>query len=424
MTSTVVTFVANVDSAREAALENAVSALSARAATVPHEPFSRLDGLHFASVVIFRTAGYPPLLVLESNFDGALDGYVDALVREAALDLDAILSCCDGYDAAGPEDRAEIARYLRNHAVHPAAYHVGNVGRSRDRVWRETALRETLTTQIDARLSAGERPRTQDECFVKVRRLAEETGNSAWIDEPHARQTLAQRVVPRLRLYGVGAVALVAAWLLWPWWVFALAAFVLALLYHEMRDRPMPPSDLDPTYVQHLAGFEDHRVQNHLASLTVVKAGLFRRLTLRSVLWAVNLLARVSTHGSLSGIPSIHYAHWALVDGGRRLLFLSNFDGSWESYLDDFIDKAASGLTAVWSNTEGFPRTRFLVKGGARDGVAFKAFARSQQTPSALWYSAYPDLTVAQIDRQSLLREGLASKPPETAAMSEWLKCC
>ncbi len=68
-----------------------------------------------------------------------------------------------------------------------------------------------------------------------------------------------------------------------------------------------------------------------------------------------------------------------MIDDGRRLLFLTNYDGSWENYLDDFIDKAALGLTGIWSNTLNFPRTRFLVLGGARDEKRFKAIARKTQ---------------------------------------------
>lgn len=162
-------------------------------------------------------------------------------------------------------------------------------------------------------------------------------------------------------------------------------------------------------------------MQNHLASVTIVKAGIFRRTTLQVVLWAANLVARASTRGMLSGIPSIHFAHWSLLNGGRRLLFLSNYDGNWESYLDDFIDKASPGLTAIWTNTMGFPRTRFLVLDGSRDGVAFKAFARTQQTPDAVWYSAYPKLTVRQIDSHSTIREGLARRP-EGDVLPGWLR--
>ena len=125
-------------------------------------------------------------------------------------------------------------------------------------------------------------------------------------------------------------------------------------------------------------------------------------------------------HGQLSGIPSIHFAHWAMIDNGRRLLFLSNYDGSWENYLDDFIDKASTGLTGIWSNTVGFPPTRFLVFAGARNGPWFKAWARNQQTYTAVWYSAYKNLTVNIIDNNSAICEGLVL-PLAGAAVKEWL---
>jgi hypothetical protein len=37
---------------------------------------------------------------------------------------------------------------------------------------------------------------------------------------------------------------------------------------------------------------------------------------------------------------TIHFAHWAFVSNGSRLMFFSNFDHNWESYLDDFIEGA------------------------------------------------------------------------------------
>ena len=159
-----------------------------------------------------------------------------------------------------------------------------------------------------------------------------------------------------------------------------------------------------------------------MASITVVKPGWFRRLVLRVVLLFINLLARATaTHGELSGIPSIHFAHWSLIDGGRRLLFLSNFDGSWENYLDDFIDKASHGLTSIWSNTVNFPRTRWLILGGAQDGPRFKAVARDSQTLTNVWYSAYWDLTVQGIDNASSLREELPNNLDANAAKA-WLQ--
>jgi hypothetical protein len=143
-------------------------------------------------------------------------------------------------------------------------------------------------------------------------------------------------------------------------------------------------------------------------------------MTLRGTLWLVNLIARTANKGQLSGIPSIHFAHWAMIDEGRRLLFVSNFDGSWENYLDDFIDKASTGLTGIWSNTVDFPKTCCLVKEGARDGARFKAVARDKQTYTNVWYSAYPHLTVQTIDNNSAIREDLFTTLDESAARS-WL---
>ncbi len=185
-----------------------------------------------------------------------------------------------------------------------------------------------------------------------------------------------------------------------------------------------PPADLDvKDHVRELVEREDfvRIVQNHMASITTVKPGVFRRVTLRVVLWLVNLFARTADKGKLSGIPSIHFAHWSLIDKGRRLFFVSNFDGSWENYLDDFIDKASPGLTAVWSNTVGFPRTNWLVKDGARDGSRFKANARDKQTYTNDWYSAYKQLTVQTIDNNSSIREDLFTSLDEKTAR-DWLR--
>jgi hypothetical protein len=110
-----------------------------------------------------------------------------------------------------------------------------------------------------------------------------------------------------------------------------------------------------------------------------------------------------------------------MLDNGRRLLFLSNYDGSWENYLDDFIDKASSGLTGIWSNTEGFPPTLFLFGKGARNGPLFKAWARTQQTYTHVWYSAYRDSTVQNIDNTSAIREALFARLDE-AGVKEWLR--
>jgi len=150
-----------------------------------------------------------------------------------------------------------------------------------------------------------------------------------------------------------------------------------------------------------------------------VKPGPFRRALLRAVLLVIDYLAKnYFVHGKLDAISSIHFAHWYLIDGGKRLAFVSNFDSSWESYLGDFIDQESSGLTAIWSNSVGYPRTEFLVRAGSRAGEHFKAWARHIQVPTQVWYSAYPALSVLNINDNTLIRRGLADPSIEP---SQWL---
>lgn len=153
---------------------------------------------------------------------------------------------------------------------------------------------------------------------------------------------------------------------------------------------------------------EDHRAQNHLTAISVMKAGRLRRLALRLAFYVISIAAqKVFRPGYLGTINTIHFARWILLPGTDRLMFFSNYGGSWESYLEDFITKASEGLTGVWSNTEGFPRAKWLFFDGARDGDRFKRWARRQQVPTLFWYSAYPDLNTQRIRINSRIRRGI-----------------
>jgi hypothetical protein len=159
--------------------------------------------------------------------------------------------------------------------------------------------------------------------------------------------------------------------------------------------------------------------QNHLASLTYVKPGAARRWLLWLALFAVNLLARFwFNRGELGGIPTILSARWVMIDNGRRLLFLDNFGGAWESYLNEFIDlTAVKGLNAIWSSTFvhavgkrfGFPATQFFFWQGAQAEQPFKAYVRESQIETLVWYGAYPMLSVINVNANTDLRQALSA---------------
>ncbi|MGH8673826.1 MAG: hypothetical protein ACREVG_05905, partial [Burkholderiales bacterium] len=161
--------------------------------------------------------------------------------------------------------------------------------------------------------------------------------------------------------------------------------------------------------------------QNHLWGVSILKPGLIRHISLRIALWLITEMQAASSRpGFLNHIGSIHFARWILLPNSDRLVFLSNYDGSWQSYLEDFIARLREGLTSVWSNTRDFPKTTSLFLGGARDGARFKRWARRQQVPTRFWYSAYPQLTTGRIRADAAIRHGFASASTEVQA-AEWL---
>lgn len=253
-----------------------------------------------------------------------------------------------------------------------------------------------------------------------------------------------------------------SAWLAWSatavWWVIVggvyllvgvLAVMALILLAFlvvtalERRDM----SHFEPAVRLNERAFDNpearareeggiNTYQNHLASLTYVKGGPLRRWLLRSTLWLINLLSRFYfNEGKLGDIPTILSARWVVIDGGRRLIFLDNYGGGWESYLNEFIDlSAVRGLNAIWTNTfikckpaapeatvagetpdpckdpktrYAFPWTRSYLWRGAEAERPFKAYVRASQIETIAWYGAYHTLSITNINDNSRLRQSL-----------------
>jgi len=156
---------------------------------------------------------------------------------------------------------------------------------------------------------------------------------------------------------------------------------------------------------------EDVITQNQMNILSDIDPSKLKRL--EAVLAIVNLAAKyITADGMLAGISTIHFARWVIIDDGRRLLFESNYDGSWENYIGDFVDKAFNGLDAIWENCIGYPPA------GARDIQAFRRVIRCHQVQSNVFYSAYPGETVLNIlndcETGRLLERGLDQKVIES----------
>jgi hypothetical protein len=394
---------------------------------------AQLPDTHFMRLVIVDdTHGggeLAPLLAWESNHDGTTDDYLRKVAREAArpdrcLDLDAVFGACAGYPTGGVRDVDGFVAWMRRHAVRAEAFYCAYPGVTKQRVDHDRRLHDEIRTFLDA-----ERPRLVGAAGVVVHdRVVEHLRGrgldvSRPVDGAGARWW---RTV--LRLIPI-AVALLLTWPLW----LPIVAYLWFWKLPRLEATDKPATYHRPVHgAPDLIAAEDHIVQNQLTHLVDIKPGWARYVILRLVLCGIDTLARLYfVHGNLGGITSIHFARWVIIEDRRprrdvrvrrhRLLFFSNYDFSWDSYLGEFVDRAARGLTAVWSNTVGFPRTRKLLEDGARDEERFKQWARDQQLRTDVWWSGVADATVDNVRAALAIRDGLATRP-DYEELTRWLR--
>ena len=190
----------------------------------------------------------------------------------------------------------------------------------------------------------------------------------------------------------------------------------------EKRDVEIVPRT-DPEFVTSLAVREDQIITNQFSAYGNRKARTFRRWTLVFLLFAIEYTTRhIYNRGYLARVSTIHFARWVFLDDRKRLYFASNYDGSLESYMGDFINKVAWGLNLVFSNGVGYPRTNWLVADGAKDEQKFKDYIRRHQLPTEVWYDATPGVTAYDMARNRLIREGLEKNSMTDGEAAEWVK--
>jgi hypothetical protein len=138
--------------------------------------------------------------------------------------------------------------------------------------------------------------------------------------------------------------------------------------------------------------------------------------------------------GGLLGLSIIHFARWVIIrrdqwpelgQGRPRMqddymLFVSNFNGTWDQYIDAFSDGIPNGLDLFWYSSTKYP--------GSIPITPFKNYIRANQVDCDYYYNATPG--AAQRDIKAALRvwaeiDALAAShqvmPPDTFA-DAWRK--
>jgi hypothetical protein len=387
----------------------------------PLIPFGQFETVHVARLLILddktlddaRVYGlprpsYPLYLTFLGDVDGDGDRFLEELAGRAAEGLRAIFGCCEGFSPDG-----DLAGWMRRHRAPSAAEYVNWRGRTVRQVREEAELHEALHRHIQSRPAAfrGAQPLEVHAALQRFVRAETSAGRLTLSgEEPTPLRT---RIRDLAHLLGMPVVLLVTSPL-----------FLLALLRVRALERtdPVLCDRVDQAHADELALLEDHDVTNQFSAMGSVKPGIARRWLVKYVLWVIDYGARhIFTRGRLARVRSIHFARWVYLDDRRRIAFFSNYDGSLESYMDDFINKVGFGLNVVFSNGIGYPRANWLVLDGCSDEGSFKDYLRRHQMPTQVWYKAYPGLTAIDLERNSRIRMGLESSSLSRREAREWV---
>lgn len=380
-------------------------------------PFGQLPGVHFARQFLLDEttdldgAPIPAQLLLMADFDAPLEARLAELVDAAGAGLDAVFGHCDGY--AGVSTRDARLAFLHGHIVRSDAHYTNTIGRTVTQIRQEAELRDAIEGFLDRRSDWSGRDPTQ--VRAEIQGFVGSEPRLAFASSPAVERDLGWRL-RELAWLALIPLALIVAVVLLP----LLAVYVVALRIHELRE-PLATEKPSPEHDRELAAIEDHGPQNQYSLVGFIKPALLWHLTMRVVLFLTDYgTHHIFNHANLAGVKTIHFARWVPIDGRRRMIFASNYDGSVEMYNDDFIDKLWWGLNLTSGSGQGYPRTRFLLFGGAQDELAFKHVIRAHQVPTQVWYSAYPCLTALNIEQNARIQAGL-NGPMSAADAARWL---
>lgn len=384
---------------------------------VPFGGFARLHVARFAVLtdntlddLAAHGAAFPdaPLWLV---FIGDCDGDGAVMLAELSVRAEAglrrIFALCDD----PPE--GDLLAWMRTHSHQPAAQYVNWIGRSVARIREEQMLHAALRVWLrDHAATVADQP------AVETReRLIAAMMQAGRAPAPETKMPLRWRVRNCLHLLSVPVLLLALSPLL-----LVGAPFYLFILRRRETADPVITPLPDPDHVAALSEIEDHFVSNQFTGFGSLKPGRFRLYTLMAALWLLNYALRhIYTRGRLARVGTIHFARWVFMDNDRRLFFATNYDASLDSYMDDFINKVAYGLNLVFSNGIGWPRTRWLLFGGASIEQEFKYYLRRHQLPAQVWYKAYPDLSAADLAANSMIRAGFQHGRMSEAEARRWL---
>lgn len=407
-----------------------------------YEALPPVESLHYLRMFILPI-GNVPHLTISTVFDGEVRDHLDELMRvEGNLFTDLLVM------AGAPGDkRHQYREWLIRHGEKIRAFYMGGSHHSKVSIELEQNLRETLHRQLDRHetklrsescetirrflqdsilsrkdpnLPKG--PREKLSLPARVRKLVDLLFSlinpiSGLLAQDVFKWARSRKSLLLRRLVYLGLI---------PWVAYTAIPTALFLLFIRCLEKSEPvakDAEVDADWLNDLEATENQRLQNNLSMFAPVKPSSARRWIIRLILaGAEKGIRHIWNEGRLTGIDTIHFARFLTLAEGRWLLFLSDYDGSWDRYLGDFLTVGSRAVVPIWSNLDGCPKTEWLFNPTPGFGKKFKNFTRSRQVKSLLWFSAYPTLSMSNIISNAKLRDGLFKDGMNGQEACEWLE--
>lgn len=149
----------------------------------------------------------------------------------------------------------------------------------------------------------------------------------------------------------------------------------------------------------------------------------------RIIFWWAQVPGLSALNGLIT-LSLIHYAGWAIIKPSQfprlhpcqpketvkytYMLFFSNFNGSWEQYVDSFHMAIPSGLDLFWRKNLRYPKSVPL--------QPFHAYINYNQIWTSHYYNAYPTASSNDIKAAKRIKNGLRAfiEDTEDATPSEF----
>ena len=331
--------------------------------------------IHFLSITTVSANSHSAFLVIESSHDVDEDTAINCLAKLLEQEIGEIFA------TACIETMGDLRRFLKKHRIKirqgllgtPGLNHRGVPGMTVERILKEHAFAEVVREKVahyqetNSALGMLRDIRAQLRQNTNHRNMLDEADISflkSTATESGFLQllSLAMRGLLTFTWPYLSIVLLIAIWTLYVSGVGTtlLTLFgaslvlmgIIVLLYLRLRSKEKTdkPDDsmLPDAILEEVRQIEDRNELNHLAGVSTMKPGPLRNLVLRIVFWITSQLGALQSRpGFIGDLGTIHVARWLLLPGTDKLLFFSNYSGSWESYIEDFITKSATGLNRV-----------------------------------------------------------------------------